>query len=166
MSGWHVLADPRDVVPELTNRIVVLANDDRPKQMPSVEDSEDVYDLLRTVEALDREAFWVLPLDDDDQLIGMYLAHLGGPRMTIVDPSVVMRLLLITEATKFIIVHNHPSGDSTPSPEDRGITYRLLQASALFGVRLVDHVVIGRDDRYSSFRDLGWLQEMEERASA
>lgn len=166
MSGWHVLADPRDVVPELTNRIVVLANDDRPKEMPSVEDSEDVYDLLRTVEALDREAFWVLPLDDDDQLIGMYLAHLGGPRQTIVDPSVVLRLLLITEATKFIIVHNHPSGDSTPSPEDRAITYQLLQASALFGVRLVDHVVIGRDDRYSSFRDLGWLQEMEDEASS
>lgn len=58
-------------------------------------------------------------------------------------------------ASAFVLVHNHPSGDPTPSPEDLAMTRTVAEAASIVGCQLVDHVIIGSWDRYSSLLDLG-----------
>ena len=65
-------------------------------------------------------------------------------------------LVRLLNACAIIAVHNHPSGDPTPSPEDRTLTTRLREAGDLLGIRLLDHLILG-DDRLYSFADQGWL---------
>jgi DNA repair protein RadC len=73
-----------------------------------------------------------------------------------VHPREVFALAVRESAAAVIFLHNHPSGDPTPSPEDRQLTDRLATAGKLLGIRVLDHVIIG-DGRYVSFADEGWL---------
>ena len=73
-----------------------------------------------------------------------------------VHPREVFRDVLHCGAAHVVLVHNHPSGDPTPSPEDRVITDQLVSAGLLLDIRVVDHVIIGRG-RYTSFLESGWL---------
>ena len=56
-----------------------------------------------------------------------------------------------------MVVHNHPSGDPTPSAEDKEITTRLQRGAEMLGLQLLDHVVLGSSGQFTSFRELGWL---------
>ncbi|HWF62696.1 MAG TPA: JAB domain-containing protein [Nitrospira sp.] len=67
----------------------------------------------------------------------------------------VFKPAILLNACAIIAVHNHPSGDPTPSPEDRTLTTRLRDAGDLLGIRLFDHLILG-DDRLYSFADQGW----------
>ena len=75
-------------------------------------------------------------------------------------PGDVFRSLLREAASGVIFVHNHPSGDARPSAEDCALTARLIEAGALLGVRVLDHVIIGREG-YFSFLDRGLMQAWE-----
>lgn len=81
------------------------------------------------------------------------VAH-GGRATCQVDPSEVFRVLIADSASGAIFVHNHPSGDPTPSAEDLGLTERLVAAGALLQIRILDHLVVG-GGRYTSLRDQG-----------
>lgn len=72
-----------------------------------------------------------------------------------VQPRDVLRPVLIERAAAFILVHNHPSGDATPSDADRAFTDQIVAGAEILGLGLVDHVVIGRPG-YFSFADEGW----------
>ena len=67
----------------------------------------------------------------------------------------MFKALLLANAAAFAVAHNHPSGDPTPSKEDIEITRRLREAADMFGIRMLDHIVIGRE-RYVSFVDDGY----------
>ena len=67
-----------------------------------------------------------------------------------------MKVLLLANAAAFVLVHNHPSGDPAPSAEDRAITTRLKECADLFGIRLLDHVILGHG-AYYSLADTGEL---------
>jgi DNA repair protein RadC len=73
-----------------------------------------------------------------------------------VHPREVFAFAVRESAAAVIFLHNHPSGDPTPSPEDRRLTDRLATAGKLLGIRVLDHVIIG-DSRYVSFADEGWM---------
>jgi len=73
-----------------------------------------------------------------------------------VHPREVFALAIRESAAAVIFLHNHPSGDPTPSPEDRRLTDRLVMAGTLLGISVLDHIIIG-DGRYVSFADEGWL---------
>ena len=74
----------------------------------------------------------------------------------LVHPGSVFRLAVMASASAILVMHNHPSGDPTPSQEDRVLTARLVSAGEVLGIRVLDHLVIG-DGRYVSFADQGWL---------
>lgn len=154
---WEVVFDPRETVPKLQQRIVVMGRTNRPKRMPTVRTPQDVAAVVGSAQLLDREAFYVLPLGPREKLIGVYVAHIGGTAMTIVEWGVVLRMLLVVQAQGAIVVHNHPSGLTDPSQEDRTLTAGLVEAMEVFGMVLVDHVIVGTEGPFS-FREAGLLR--------
>lgn len=106
--------------------------------------SSDVYAAFRDLcAAADRESFWTILLDTKHRIIGIEEAAKGSLTCTVVHPREIYKSVLLTNAAAVIFVHNHPSGDPTPSREDLEITRRLRDAGELLGVRVLDHVVIG-----------------------
>jgi DNA repair protein RadC len=106
------------------------------------------------------EHFLAIPLDAKNRPIGELRIASGGLSACPVAPSDVFRALLREAASGVVFVHNHPSGEPEPSPEDLHITERLVRAGALLGVRVLDHVIIARDS-YFSFLDAGLLVRAE-----
>lgn len=99
-----------------------------------------------------REAFCVMMLDARHRTIGFHIVSIGSLNGATVHPREVFRPALAVAAHSIILAHNHPSGDATPSTEDRRVTDRLTEAGELLGIAVIDHVVIG-DARYYSFTD-------------
>ena len=104
---------------------------------------------------LDREQFLVCCLDAKNVSIGVNIVSIGSLTLSIVHPREVFKPAILLNACAIIAVHNHPSGDPTPSVEDRTLTTRLREAGDLLGIRLLDHLILG-DDRFYSFADQGW----------
>ncbi|MEO1960586.1 MAG: JAB domain-containing protein, partial [Paracoccus sp. (in: a-proteobacteria)] len=105
---------------------------------------------------LNQERFYVLLLDGKGRLRGEVRVSEGSLTASLVHPRGVFRRALRESAASLILVHNHPRGDPTPSAEDEALTRRLRAAGDLLGVKVVDHVVIGRR-RWLSFLETGRL---------
>ena len=108
------------------------------------------------MEALSVEEFHVAILDSQHHLERDVLVTRGILDSSLVHPREVFREAIAERAASIILVHNHPSGDPTPSAEDRMVTSQLVAAGTLLGIPVRDHVVIGRG-RYVSFAEAGWL---------
>jgi len=111
--------------------------------------------------ALQKESLRVLLLDTRYRLIDMEEVSLGSVNESIAHPREVFRPALRQAAYAIIVVHNHPSGDPTPSSTDHSLTRRLAEAAELLQIKLLDHVIIGSpaDGRapYFSFKEAGVL---------
>lgn len=105
---------------------------------------------------LPNEELWVLALNSASRLIKKVRVSVGGISQTTVDVRLIMRILVEASATQFAVVHNHPSGNKQPSRGDKDITERLKKAGEVFGIGLIDHVIIA-GDTYYSFGDEGIL---------
>jgi DNA repair protein RadC len=101
------------------------------------------------------EHFFVILLDNKHRKLRDVLLSLGSLTASIVHPRDVYARIIREAAASVIFVHNHPSGDPTPSAEDLEITRRLREVGDLIGVRVLDHIVIGKG-RYVSFVDDGY----------
>jgi DNA repair protein RadC len=80
----------------------------------------------------------------------------GSLTASLVHPREVFKPVILYGAAAVILCHNHPSGDPEPSPEDIDITRRLVQCGEIFGIRMLDHVILGRDSMFS-FSDRGMM---------
>lgn len=119
--------------------------------------SSDVYETYQARLGLHRvEVFLVIGLNAKNSLVCEFQVASGTPDQCHVDPSNVFRRLIAEASSRAILVHNHPSGDSTPSPDDIALTKRLTRAGKLLGIDIIDHIIIGIG-AYSSLRDLGLL---------
>ena len=113
---------------------------------------------LAALGALSHEELWVIALDGRHALLAARKVGQGGSRGVAVSTRDVLRVALRAGASAFVLVHNHPSGDPTPSEEDIAMTATVAAAGAVIGVPLVDHVVVGRDG-HASLYALGLLGE-------
>lgn len=102
------------------------------------------------------ECFVVLILNTRRRVKGHYLVSIGIQDTILVHPREVFRLALITSASAIVLMHNHPSGDPTPSEADIKVTRDLIRAGQLLKIEVLDHVVIGRPD-HKSLRELGYF---------
>jgi DNA repair protein RadC len=119
--------------------------------------AEDVYHHFRdNLGAEKRELFYVVLLNNKNRKIREVKISEGSLTASLVHPREVYNPVIRDSAAAVIFVHNHPSGDPAPSPEDIDITRRLKEVGEVMGVRVLDHVVIGRD-RFFSFNDKGML---------
>ena len=101
---------------------------------------------------LQKEHFRVILLDTKNQIIVTEEISVGTLNASIVHPRDVFKVAIKRNANSVVLIHNHPSGDPTPSKEDINITNRLIEAGNLIGIKVLDHLIIG-DNRYMSFKE-------------
>ena len=106
---------------------------------------------------LTHEEMWLVCLDGRNQVRATRRVAQGGLHSCTVMPRDVLRAALYEAATAMVLVHNHPSDDPAPSPEDLVMTRRVAEAGAVIGLPLVDHVILAPSGKYSSMLDLGVL---------
>jgi DNA repair protein RadC len=106
----------------------------------------------------------VLLLDGRHRLITTEEVSVGTLTASLVHPREVFRDAIRNAAAALVLVHNHPSGDPSPSAEDRSVTERLRSAGLLLGIRVLDHVIVA-DSGYFSFREAGQAFDEEEPTS-
>ena len=112
----------------------------------------DIADLLmEEMRYLKKEYFKIAILDTKNQIITIENISIGNLNSSIVHPREVFNRAIKRSANSIILVHNHPSGDPTPSSEDINITNRLIEAGNILGIKVLDHIIIG-DNKYISFR--------------
>lgn len=132
-------------LPALVPRVALVGDAPRPYGEP-ITQPEHVWNLFRfDVASWDRERFLTLALDSRKRLLGVEEVSVGTLTASVVHPREVFKGLILANAESFICVHNHPSGDPEPSPEDFAVTRQLREAGVLLGIPLLDHVVLGHE---------------------
>ncbi len=116
--------------------------------------------IAQDLRALTRESLRALLLDTKYQLLRIEEVSLGSLNESIAHPREIFRSALTYSAYAMIIVHNHPSGDITPSKADRLLTKRLVEVGALLGIAVLDHIIVGGnllsgEPSYYSFKEAG-----------
>lgn len=120
---------------------------------PYVQQARCVVALARALIGEDpREGLLAFYLDNRHRVLAVHRVSIGTCESAQVHPREVFGPSLQLAAQSVVVVHNHPSGDPTPSGEDRTVTERLRQAGQLLGVELLDHVVLG-SERYYTFAE-------------
>ena len=97
----------------------------------------------------DREKFICLHLNSKNRIISYEVVSIGTINMSVVHPREVFKGAILSNATCIICLHNHPSGDPTPSEEDIGITERLNKAGNIIGIKVLDHIIISKESSFS-----------------
>lgn len=100
-----------------------------------------------------QEFFYCLYLDTKKRLIECKCLFVGTINMSVVSPREVFKEAYLLSASVIICVHNHPSGDSSPSKQDREITRRLREIGVVHGVEIIDHIIIGKNNYFSFFEN-------------
>lgn len=112
--------------------------------------SEDIARIMRPLLTdLEIEEFWLLPLSHGGGAMKPIRISTGSIDQTSVDVRIIMRKLVEVSATQFAVIHNHPSGNRTPSRADNNITVRIKNAADIFNIRMLDHLIIAGGTYYS-----------------
>jgi DNA repair protein RadC len=118
--------------------------------------SNDAYQLFRYLAQETKEEFWALHLDTKSRIICVDQVSVGSLSASIVHPRDCLKSALLSSAAAIVFVHNHPSGDATPSREDIEITKRLKECCDLLGIRCLDHIIVCENE-YVSLADRGLI---------
>lgn len=139
---------------ELGRRIVQKPSESKLQIRTADDAARYVMDRMRY---LKKEHFVTLLLDTKHRLIAEETSSIGSLDASIVHPREIFRLAVRRSVSAILCVHNHPSGDPTPSPEDISVTRRLTEAGRVLGIDVLDHIVIG-DGRFTSLRAGGYME--------
>jgi DNA repair protein RadC len=122
---------------------------------PTIHNPRDAADLVQyEMGALDHEELWVLVVDTRNNLMAIEKLYKGSLNASTVRVGEVFKVAIQRGAASVLVVHNHPSGDPSPSPEDITLTRALVQAGKLLDIELLDHLVIG-GGRHVSLKERG-----------
>lgn len=124
-----------------------------PAEKPRLYDAMSAYQHIRG-ELMDQpiEEFWIILVNRANRLIRKTLISTGGVATTLVDPKVVFRAALDHQAAGIILVHNHPSGNPSPSKNDIALTKKLMEGGKVVDISVLDHIIVA-GDTYFSFVD-------------
>lgn len=120
---------------------------------------EDAINVVGSVlSEMDREIICVINLKGDSTPINCHFASMGAVNQALAHPRELFKSSILSNAANMILVHNHPSSNLQPSKEDTIMTDRMIQLTELLGIPLLDHIIVGGDNReYFSFRAKGLL---------
>ena len=105
----------------------------------------------------DRENFIIACLDARNNITAIHTVSVGSINETRAHPREVFKIAILANSASIIIAHNHPSGDPSPSEEDVNVTRRITNAGKILGIEVLDHIVIGDDEQYFSFKENGLI---------
>lgn len=126
-----------------------------PSERPVIRNPRDAADLMMPeLRYQTKEHFVALLLSTKNHVIARAMISVGSLNASIVHPRELFREAISYSAASIILVHNHPSGDPTPSQEDIALTKQLVEAGELLNISILDHVIIG-DGKYVSFKEKG-----------
>ena len=114
-----------------------------------------IFDTFSFLRYETKESFCTAHLDGKNRIICLEIVSCGSLNQSIVHPREVFKTALLSNAAALLLVHNHPTGDPTPSSEDREVTRRLQEAGTLLGIKVLDHIIVG--DHYFSFVEGGLI---------
>ena len=155
LCGLHGIGDAKAcqilAAIELAKRLMSLHPDAR----AVIRSPQDVFNLLSAeMRFFDQEHLRVLLLNTKNEVLSTQEIYKGNVNSAVIRVSEVLRPAIRENCPNIIIVHNHPSGDPTPSPEDIMVTRQIRQCAELMDIELLDHVVIG-DQRFVSLKERG-----------
>ncbi len=131
-----------------------------PKLRPVIRSSKDSYDILLNHWEKDKidfiEQFKVLYLNRGNRVLAINELSSGGLTGTVADPRLIFATALKINATAFIMAHNHPSGELSPSQADTSLTEKIKNAGKFLDIRLTDHIILSADTYYS-YADEGMI---------
>lgn len=116
---------------------------------------EQIFQTFSFLQQETKEYFFTLHLDGKNRIACIDQVSVGSLNQSIVHPREVFKTALLSSAAAILLVHNHPTGDTSPSREDIEITRRLKEAGDILGIKILDHIIIG--DSYLSFTGQGLL---------
>lgn len=126
-------------------------------ELPTIRESKDIYLVLKSeLGHLEHEESWLILLNRANRIIYSSRFSMGGIAGTVVDVRRILRKALEISASGIIIAHNHPSGNLSPSSQDKTITQKLNEAATIMEMKLLDHLIITHQ-KYFSFADEGLL---------
>lgn len=111
----------------------------------------DCFNMNRLAE----EHLYLIALNTKTKPLGVFEVSHGTANASMVNPGEIFIRLLLVGASSFVVSHNHPSGDCTPSKEDIQTTRRLKECADIMGIMLLDHIIVG--DEYSSLKESGYI---------
>lgn len=107
------------------------------------------------LEGSDREKLLLCCLNTKNEPTNLNIVSIGSLNSSIVHPREVFKLAILGNSASIILFHNHPSGDTTPSKEDINITERIKEAGKIIGIELIDHIILGDENKYTSLKEKG-----------
>lgn len=116
---------------------------------------EQIWEMFSYLRRETKEYFIAAHVDGKNRIVCIDQISVGSLNQSIVHPRETFKSALLSSAAAIILIHNHPTGDPTPSREDMEITRRLKEAGELLGIKVLDHIIIG--DTYTSFVSQGLL---------
>lgn len=123
------------------------------KQINCPRDAADL--AAEFLAGVDREHFVVMCLDTKNNINAINTVSVGTLNSSLVHPREVYKPAILANSNAIILCHNHPTGIPEPSREDLEVTKRLVEAGNILGIEVIDHVVIGDNGRYTSFKERG-----------
>lgn len=125
------------------------------KQANSPEEVANIINEVFNMDTQPFETFVMMALDTKKRPVGCFVVSQGSLNGTIVEPREVFQRAILANADSIVVAHNHPSGEVTPSFKDMDATRVLKEAGELLRIELVDHIIIGENGKYYSFRENG-----------
>ncbi|MBI5847184.1 MAG: DNA repair protein RadC [Nitrospirae bacterium] len=120
-----------------------------------ISDAQTVFSLFSFLQQETKEHFIALHLDVKNRILCIDRVSAGTMTGSLIHPREVFKTALLSSAASLLLIHNHPSGDPTPSRDDISITENLKGAGEIIGIAVLDHVIIG--DGYVSLKEKGYL---------
>jgi DNA repair protein RadC len=129
---------------------------------PIIKSSLDAYNIVATFFPSSKialqEKFVAMYLNRANRVLGVYELSNGGISGTVVDIRLLLSVALKTAASGIILCHNHPSGNLQPSTQDEEITKKIIAASKLLDITILDHMIVSPENSFYSFAEEGVLQ--------
>ena len=143
------------------NRRVALEKEicvNRPDMVSIIRSPEDASNVAKGFIQLHEnpeEHLYMICMNTKNRIIGVFEISHGNANSSIVGVREIFQKALLANAMSIIVMHNHPSGDTTPSREDIEVTKRIAEAGKIIGIELLDHIIVG--DNYCSLKEKGYL---------
>jgi len=127
--------------------------------MKCISTSKDAEEIFRSIwsDSMEfREEFYILLLNRANKVKGWYRISQGGVSGTVVDPKIIFSVALKCHACGIMLAHNHPSGNTCPSSQDKDLTKKIVAGGKLLEIPVLDHIILTFEN-YLSFADEGWM---------